>query len=69
MTLRVSTLRLSARMDYQDTLTRIHTALKPIIGEGKVASYIPELANVAPDQFGMPMMGFSVVWMRSRVSW
>ena len=43
-------------MDYQDTLERIHTALKPIIGEGKVASYIPELANVAPDQFGMAVV-------------
>ncbi len=46
-------------MDYQPTLERIHTALKPIIGEGKVASYIPELANVAPDQFGMAVVDFS----------
>ena len=43
-------------MDYQPTLDRIHTALKPIIGEGKVASYIPELANVAADQFGMAVV-------------
>ena len=43
-------------MNYQDTLERIHTALKPIIGEGKVASYIPELANVAGDQFGMAVV-------------
>jgi glutaminase len=46
-------------MDYQDTLERIHSALKPIIGEGKVASYIPELAGVAPDQFGMAVVDFS----------
>ncbi len=44
-------------MDCQATLDRIHTALKPVIGEGKVASYIPELANVAADQFGMAVVG------------
>ncbi len=49
----------NSRMDYQDTLERIYTALKPIIGEGKVASYIPELANVAPDQFGMAVVDFA----------
>ena len=43
-------------MDYQDTLNRIHTALKPVIGDGKVASYIPELASVAPNQFGMAVV-------------
>ena len=46
-------------MDYQATLDRIHAALQPIIGEGKVASYIPELANVAPDQFGMAVVDFA----------
>jgi glutaminase len=46
-------------MDYQATLDRIHTALKPIIGQGKVASYIPELANIAPDQFGLAVVDFS----------
>ena len=46
----------NSRMDYQDTLERIHAALKPIIGEGKVASYIPELAGVAPNQFGMAVV-------------
>ncbi len=46
-------------MDYQATLDRIHTALKPVIGEGKVASYIPELANVSPDQFGMAVVDFA----------
>ena len=43
-------------MHYQDTLECIHAALKSIIGEGKVASYIPELASVAPDQFGMAVV-------------
>lgn len=43
-------------MDYQATLERIHNALKPVIGQGKVASYIPELANVPPEQFGMAVV-------------
>lgn len=46
-------------MDYQSVLDLIHAALKPVIGEGKVASYIPELANVAPDQFGMAVVDFA----------
>ena len=46
-------------MSYQATLDRIYAALQPVIGEGKVASYIPELANVAPDQFGMAVVDFS----------
>jgi glutaminase len=46
-------------MDYQATLDRIYGALQPIVGEGKVASYIPELANVAPDQFGMAVVDFA----------
>ncbi len=46
-------------MDYQATLDRIHVALQPVIGQGKVASYIPELANVAPDQFGMAVVDFA----------
>ena len=43
-------------MDYQNILDRVHTAVKPIIGSGKVASYIPELAKVAPDQFGIAIV-------------
>ena len=46
-------------MDYQPTLDRIYAALQPVIGEGKVASYIPELANVAPNQFGMAVVDFA----------
>jgi glutaminase len=46
-------------MNYQDTLTRIHAAIKPVIGEGKVASYIPELANVSPEHFGMAVVDFA----------
>ncbi len=47
-------------MDYQNILDRIHTAVEPIVrdskGEGKVASYIPELAKVLPEQFGMAIV-------------
>ena len=46
-------------MNYQPTLDRIHAALQPVIGEGKVASYIPELASVSPDQFGMAVVDFA----------
>ncbi len=43
-------------MDYQTILDRVHAAVKPIIGTGKVASYIPELAKVSPTQFGMAIV-------------
>ena len=46
-------------MNYQPTLDRIYAALQPVIGEGKVASYIPELASVSPDQFGMAVVDFA----------
>ncbi len=40
-------------MDYLQILERIHQAILPFAKEGKQADYIPELANVDPDQFGM----------------
>jgi glutaminase len=43
-------------MDYQSILERVHTAVKPIIGTGKVASYIPELAKVSPSHFGIAIV-------------
>ncbi|HPT57895.1 MAG TPA: glutaminase, partial [Casimicrobium sp.] len=46
-------------MNYQPTLDRIYAALQSVIGEGKVASYIPELASVSPDQFGMAVVDFA----------
>lgn len=39
--------------DLQGILDGIHAELSPRIGEGKVADYIPELAKVDPNQFGM----------------
>ncbi len=43
-------------MDYQTILDLIHEKIKPLIGEGKVASYIPELASVSPQHFGMAIV-------------
>ena len=40
-------------MDYQSVLNTIEVAIQPSIGEGVLASYIPELATVDPYQFGM----------------
>jgi glutaminase len=46
----------NAFMDYQAILERIYAKVRPIVGEGKVASYIPELANVSPQHFGMAIV-------------
>lgn len=40
-------------MDYQQILENIYKAILPYAKEGKQADYIPELAKVNPDQFGM----------------
>ena len=40
-------------MDYLQILENIHKAILPYAKEGKQADYIPELAKVDPDQFGM----------------
>lgn len=40
-------------MNYASELARVYDACLPFIGEGDVASYIPELAHVDPAQFGL----------------
>lgn len=40
-------------MDYQSILNNICHAVEPLSGVGKVAGYIPALATVCPDKFGM----------------
>lgn len=40
-------------MDYQQIIERIYDAIQPYAKEGWQADYIPELAKVNPDQFGM----------------
>jgi glutaminase len=44
-------------MDYTEVLQQIEHELKPVIGQGHVASYIPELANVSAHHFGMAVIG------------
>ena len=43
-------------MDYQPVLDRIRAEVKPMIGKGQVATYIPELANVSPSHFGIAVV-------------
>lgn len=40
-------------LDYQHILDTIQDEVRPLLGQGKVASYIPELSKVPPDRFGM----------------
>ncbi|MGF6887472.1 glutaminase [Nocardia sp. GAS34] len=40
-------------MDYQHLIEQVMSTTKPHVGEGKVASYIPDLARVDPHQFGI----------------
>lgn len=42
-------------MDYQGLLQDIAEALEPRRGEGRVADYIPALANVDPKRFGLAL--------------
>ncbi|MFZ6844252.1 glutaminase [Undibacterium sp. RuTC16W] len=39
--------------DYQDILSAIYYEVQPLLSQGKVASYIPQLSKVSPEQFGM----------------
>ena len=40
-------------MNYQAILENIQEAMAPEFGKGRVADYIPALANVSPNKFGM----------------
>jgi len=42
-------------MDYQDILNEINEEIKPYLKLGKVASYIPELASVPYEKFGIAL--------------
>ena len=60
-------------MNYQQVLEEVMKAVAPHRGEGRIASYIPELAGVAPDQFGMAIVTldgstYSVGQARTRFS-
>ena len=43
-------------MDYTEVLQQIAHELRPVIGQGQVASYISELASVSPHHFGMAVV-------------
>jgi len=45
-------------MDYHAILNEIMQEIQPLFGEGKVADYIPALAEVDPCQFGMTVTLF-----------
>jgi len=40
-------------MDYRQVIENIYQEVKPLFGQGKVADYIPALANVNPRQYGI----------------
>lgn len=40
-------------MDYQSILGKIYNEVKPFLGKGKVANYIPALARVNPNKIGI----------------
>lgn len=40
-------------MDYQEVIGKIYEELRSCWGKGKVASYIPALAEVDPRQYGI----------------
>jgi len=45
-------------MDYQTLLNEIQEEVRPLLNHGKVADYIPALANVNPEQFAMTITLF-----------
>ena len=46
-------------MEYQQILEKIYETIQPFAKEGKQADYIPALARVNPDQFGMCLHSLS----------
>lgn len=44
---------MTAAIDYPAILATIHAEVQPLLAQGKVASYIPELSTVSPQHFGM----------------
>ncbi|MEO8460161.1 MAG: glutaminase [Dokdonella sp.] len=42
-----------AEIDFADVLAKIDAEVRPLVGKGRVANYIPRLANVPINRFGM----------------
>ncbi len=56
-------------MDYQKILKDIYEEIQPFAGEGAQADYIPALAKVDPDQFGIALKtieGESFLWQKAQ---
>ena len=56
-------------MDYQQILKDIYEEIQPFAGEGAQADYIPALAKVDPNQFGIAMKtieGESYSWQKAQ---
>lgn len=56
-------------MDYQKILRDIYEEIQPFAGEGAQADYIPALAKVDPDQFGIALKtieGESFLWQKAQ---
>ena len=43
-------------MNYQHILNDIYTELKPLFGQGRLPTYIPELAKINPNKFGIAVL-------------
>jgi len=43
-------------MEYQEIINRIRIEIQPLLKQGKVATYIPALARVSADKFGMAVI-------------
>jgi glutaminase len=44
------------KLDFHAILEEIHADVKPLLGQGKVADYIPALAEIDPNQIGMAIV-------------
>ena len=40
-------------MNYKEVIDNIYNEVKPFFGKGHVADYIPALANIDPQQYGI----------------
>ncbi|MFA9409381.1 MAG: glutaminase, partial [Candidatus Dadabacteria bacterium] len=45
-------------LDYQSIINEIAQEVTPFLKDGKVADYIPALANIDPEQFAMSITLF-----------
>ena len=43
-------------MNYAEILEEIYAEIQPLLKNGRVANYIPELAYISPNKFGMAVL-------------